>query len=258
MEDVRLPAAAKAQTKTRRRWHQRWTKHQIAQHLLMIISFTTLSITGLSLRSAHGPVGSGIMRILGGADMAGTIHRIAAAILIFDVAYHLVWLVARRLWGVRGLSMLPRWQDFRDVGQMLLYFFTLRKEPPQFDRYSFTEKFDYFAAGFGCVVMIGSGLVLWFPAEVLRIFPASMARELFALAEVVHSDEAVLAVLAIVIWHLYHSHLKPGMFPLSMVFLTGRMTEEQMRRFHPREQEGLLQEQTAPSQTSSSGEGDRA
>jgi len=218
---------------------QRWSKHQIAQHLLMITSFTVLSITGLALRGAHGSLGAGAIRVVGGPDTAGIIHRTAAGVLIFDVAYHLVWLVVRWVLGYRGLAMVPGKKDFRDLWEILLYFFTFRKEPPKFGRYSFSEKFDYYAAGFGCVVMIGSGLVLWFPSQVLRFFPASMARGLFAVAEVIHSDEAVLAVLAIVIWHFYHSHLKPGMFPLSKVFLTGRMTEEQMRRYHEAEWERM-------------------
>jgi len=133
-------------------------------------------------------------------------------------------------------ELLPRPKDVTDFFQMLRYFLGKSDEKPRFGRFSYVEKFDYWAVYWGMVIMIGSGLILWFLETSLRFLPkfaADIARE-------AHSDEGLLATLAIIIWHFYNVHLNPENFPMNWTMFTGKLSEEEMRRHHPLEHEELM------------------
>ena len=212
--------------------------HQRLQHGLMAASFTLLVVTGwpLAAHSTKASASSSIVSLFGGIQQTSNIHRIAAIMMVVASLYHLVYLTVlasrRRL----RPSMLPSLGDLRNFGQNLLFFVGKRSERPKFPRFTYFEKFDYWAVFWGVAIMVGSGLVRWFPVQTLGIFPPWV----YEIAHYAHADEALLAALAIFIWHFYNVHLRPGVFPMSRVFLTGRLTLHQLQEEHGAEYDELV------------------
>ena len=215
------------------RYYERLTLNQRIQHIVLMLSFTLLVVTGLPVRYPNSQVSQFIISTLGGYAMRSMLHRIGAVMLIGLVIYHVIYTALSRRGRAELGTLMPAKKDFTDLFTMLKYYFGLAPVGPRFDRYDYIEKFEYWAVGWGSVVMILTGFMLWFPAQTLRIFP------MWALdiARVVHSYEALLAFLTILIWHMYHVHLKPGRFPVNMSWLTGRVTEDDMKHDHPLEYE---------------------
>ena len=139
--------------------------------------------------------------------------------------------------------MIPSWKDARDWRDTSLYYFGVRRALPKYDRFNFREKFDYFAVFWGLPVMMLSGLVLWFPV----FFGNRLPDLAIPVAYIAHSDEAILAISAIVVWHFYNVHYNPEKFPMSWVWLTGRISEPDIQREHPLEYERLVAPQGKPS-----------
>lgn len=214
---------------------QRWDIHQRIQHLLLLFSVTVLVTTGLPLRFAGAPGTQTIIQAVGGAYWASIIHRIAASILILDAIYHLVYIGARYSKKHLGNSMLPGSKDISDAIQAVLYNLGFKRERPKYGRYSFDEKFEYWAMVWGTVVMIGTGLMLWDPVLTANHLPVVLLQ----LSRVVHGYEAILAFLSLIIWHFYHAHLKPGAFPMSKVWITGCVTIDELKDDHTLEYEEL-------------------
>lgn len=214
----------------------RWDKHQRLQHFLLMVSVILLVVTGLPLKYPQARASRLVMHAVGGAETAGRVHRAAAVLLMVGAIYHLLYLGgAYRRHGF-STAMWPRPQDGRDLLQMLRYFVGLSPLPPRFDRYSYVEKFEYWAMVWGTLIMVITGLMLWFPVGTTRIFSVLILH----VAQVIHSYEALLAALSLILWHFYHAHLNPDVFPMSRVWLTGRLTEKEMRHHHPLEYERLL------------------
>jgi formate dehydrogenase subunit gamma len=219
---------------------ERLTLFQRAQHLTMVISFTLLAVTGLPMRFPDTPWLASVYGVFGGLARARWVHRGAAVLMIAIGVVHLCYLVAlliRSRFEFRvAWPMLPAWKDARDWWETSLYYFGFRRTLPKYDRFSFREKFDYFAVFWGLPVMMCSGLVLWFP-----VFFGNMLPDLaIPIAYIAHSDEAILAVSAIVVWHFYNVHYSPDKFPMSWVWLTGRISEHDIQREHPLEYERLM------------------
>ncbi|MGE3958177.1 MAG: formate dehydrogenase subunit gamma [Vicinamibacterales bacterium] len=220
---------------------------QRLQHLAMIVSFTLLALTGLPMRFPDVAWLGTIYSVVGGLAAARQIHRWAAVLMMADGAVHaayLLVLLARSGFRVReAWPMLPNWKDARDWWETTRYYFGLRDTLPAYDRFSFREKFDYFAVFWGLPVMMISGLILWFPVW----FGNRLPDIAIPMAYIAHSDEAVLAISAIVVWHFYNVHFNPDKFPMSWVWLTGRISEHDIRHEHPLEYERLISGQGKPS-----------
>ena len=215
---------------------ERFSMNIRVQHIVLMVSCLILIITGLPLKFHEARISQIFFDLVGGVQMSTLIHRIGAVGLIAVGAYHLFYLVAFREGRRNFLRLLPTPKDVRDFFQMLRYFLGKREEKPRFGRFSYVEKFDYWAVYWGMVIMIGSGLILWFLETSLRFLPkfaADIARE-------AHSDEGLLATLAIIIWHFYNVHLNPEHFPMNWTFWTGTISEEEMHRHHPLEYEELV------------------
>jgi cytochrome b subunit of formate dehydrogenase len=219
---------------------ERFSSNFRAQHWVLLASCLTLIITGLPLKFHEARISQLFFDLVGGVQTSTLIHRIGAVGLMTVGAYHLFYLIAFREGRTNLWKLLPVPQDVRDFFQMMRYFLGRSEEKPRFGRFSYVEKFDYWAVYWGMVIMIGSGLILWFLETSLRFLPkfaADIARE-------AHSDEGLLATLAIIIWHFYNVHLNPEHFPMNRTFLTGRIGEDEMRRHHPLEYEELMASRT--------------
>ncbi len=229
------------------------------QHGLLVASFILLVVTGLPLMSGE----VGVIRFVAGRGGAhalrGIIHRAAAVVLIGDLFGHALYTLFTER-GRRNLrEKLPRMKDIKDVFAamgfnadvsgflrrrgLLRRFFERRPywrfdRKPEVGRYGFVEKFEYWSLLWGSAVMILTGFFMWASGLSLRLFPLRV-HQVFV---VIHGYEAVLAFIAIIIWHMYTVHLNPAVFPMSRVWLDGGITGADLRRFHPLEYRRILEE----------------
>jgi formate dehydrogenase gamma subunit len=210
-----------------KRWFVRMTLGERIQHALLAISFFTLVYTGFALKFPEAWVFSWLARLDGGYAWRGIIHRSAAVIMIVGSLGHVVYLFTKR--GRQLLfDLLPKFKDAVDLFQNMLYLTGLRKTAPQFDRFGYIEKMEYWALIWGTVVMTVTGLLLWFENQSMQY----LTRWVLDLATVVHYYEAWLAFLAIVVWHLYQNILNPDVYPMNWTWLTGKIPEGQLRHEH--------------------------
>jgi len=197
------------------------------EHIVMLLSFSTLGLTGLIQKYATAGLSQALMSLLGGIETTRTIHHFAATVMMFGVMYHIV-VAGYQIFVLHTRpSMLPSLQDAKDGLLAFMYNLGLAKSRPQMGRYTFEEKMEYWAFVWGAFVMGATGFMMWNPITTVKYVPG----EFIPAAKAAHGGEALLAVLAIVIWHFYGVHLKS--FNKSM--WTGKMTEEEMLHEHPLE-----------------------
>lgn len=214
---------------------QRFTTSERAVHIFLFSSLIVLSITGLTLKYHESLLAQWIIKLEGGVLFRGKIHRIAAVILLATFAYHLLSIMFTRRGHEFFQDMIFRRKDLTDCADLIRYNLGLRQDRPQFDRFSCIEKVQYFAAGLAVVLLSLSGFVLWFQTLFMMVMPKWM----FDLNLIIHSFEATIGFLVLVIWHFYNVHLNPHVFPMSRVWLTGKISREDLRRDHPLEYQRL-------------------
>lgn len=214
----------------------RFNIHFRLQHMTLFTSVILLILTGLPLKFPDFSPVAFLVDVFGGIESTRIIHRIAASLLILFMVYHTLYTIFHPEGRRDFLLLLPRIKDVKDVIQNLKYFFGMTDEKPKFGRFSYVEKFDYWAVYWGCVIMIGSGALMWFQELSLKILP----KFVLDAAKEAHSDEALLATLAIVIWHFYNVHFNPDKFPGSLTWLHGKITKEEMMEHHPLEYEEIM------------------
>jgi cytochrome b subunit of formate dehydrogenase len=239
-----------------RRYVTRFDPFDRFLHLLLMVTFLGLSLSGLPLLFSTRPWASTIARLLGGFHGAALLHRIFAAGMLTCFGTHLARLfyrvVAKRDWGIfwGPHSMVPQPRDVVQIYQNFRWFLGLGPRP-QFDRYAYWEKFDYWAVFWGMGIIGGSGLLLWFPKFFAKFVPGT----LFNLGLLIHGEEALLAVCFIFTIHFFNSHLRPEKFPVDKVIFTGVLSEEELKHERPAEYErlrasGRLDVLAAPAPTS--------
>jgi cytochrome b subunit of formate dehydrogenase len=220
---------------------RRFDAYDRVLHGLLMMSFLGLAFTGLPLLFSDQAWARRLSGLLGSFEVAGWLHRVCALLLIVVFLLHLMRM-ARRLigkkdysviWGPR--SMVPQWKDVTDLVGHLRWFLGLGPRP-RFDRFTYWEKFDYWAVFWGMGIIGASGLVLWFPVFFARIVPG----EIFNVALLVHGEEALLAVGFIFTMHFFNGHLRPEKFPMDPVIFTGRITEAELRAERPEEYARLV------------------
>jgi formate dehydrogenase gamma subunit len=216
--------------------YRRFTVPQRIEHLVLALSFSVLGLTGLVQMYAQNGVSEWLIGILGGIQSVRILHRAAAIVFSLLAVYHVI-VIAYKLY-VRRVSMtlLPGAKDFKDGFHSLGYSLFLSKNPPKMPRYNFAEKLEYWALIWGGVIMMVTGFMLWNPLITTEFLPG----QFIPAAKTVHGAEAVLAVLAILIWHFYNVHIK--MFNKSM--FTGKMTRHQMEEEHAAEWGEILSGKT--------------
>ena len=211
------------------------------QHFVMLSSVITLVITGLPLKFHDAAVSHVIINFFGGISNSALMHRIAATGLISVGGFHLLYTLLARVGRKDFLLLLPKLQDLKDYQQQIKYFLGLTEEKAKFGRFSYIEKFDYWAVYWGMIIMIGSGLMLWFENIALNFLP----KFILDIAKEAHSDEAMLATLAIVIWHFYNVHLNPHKFPMSKIWITGKISKHEIMEEHALEYEEIIRQRAA-------------
>lgn len=221
---------------------KRFDIHQRIQHIMMFTSFIICTVTGLPIKYDHAPWAHFIVHLFGGFETMFYAHLFGATIMIASGIYHLAYLACFGTLIKGSLAALPNLKDARDLAQNIKYFLGRTDKKPQFDRYSYKEKFDYWAVFWGMVIMGGSGLMMWFPDITSRFVP----RIVIDCARVAHSDEAMLAILAIFIWHFFNVHFHPDFFPGNSVWFHGMMSRELMEHEHPMELAKLEASELAP------------
>jgi len=213
------------------RWYQRFTIAERVLHALLMLTFVGCALSGLPLIFADRSWAVTLARILGGFQAAGLIHRVCAVVMIGVFVAHIV-LVLRRavanrnilgiLWGPD--SMVPQPQDGLDLYHQFKWFIGLGPRP-QFGRWTYWEKFDYWAVFWGMAIIGGSGVLLWFPFFFGNLLPGWV----FNIAALVHGEEALLAVGFIFTIHFFNGHLRPDKFPMDTVVFTGRISEHELK-----------------------------
>ncbi len=206
----------------------RFSAGQRIEHALLIISFTLLALTGLPQKYAGAPWAETLIAWLGGVENVRRLHHTAAVMLILESVFH-VMAVGYRVYvhGAHVTSILPAWKDIQDFFATVAHNLGLRRERPLFDRYSFDEKLEYWAVVWGTLIMALTGFVLWNPIATTRWLPG----DIVPAAKAAHGGEALLAVLSIVTWHVYHAHFRH----FNKSIFTGRLTREEMLKDHPLE-----------------------
>ncbi len=221
----------------------RFTRLQRALHACMIVSFLSLALTGLSLKFSYTRWAATLSHLLGGFQTAGFIHR-TAALLMFGVfvthLYSLLQLKKREYKSWRRLllgpdTMLPTRQDLHQFLGTMKWFIGIGSRP-QYGRWTYWEKFDYFAVFWGIAVIGSTGLTLWFPIFFTRFLPGWFIN----VATVIHSDEALLATGFIFTVHFFNTHLRPEKFPMDTTIFTGHMPLVELKRDKPLEYEALV------------------
>lgn len=206
------------------------------EHWLLVFSFTVLALTGLVQKFAQNDISIFLIGVMGGIQQVRVIHRIAATMLMLESVYHIGsigynLIVRRAHW-----DMMPRPHDLVNGINLVLYNLGLRAQRPQQGRYTAEEKVEYLSLVWGTALMIITGFMLWNPIATTSVLPG----QAIPMAKAAHGGEALLAVLAVLVWHFYHVHIRS--FNTSM--FTGYLSEEEMEEEHPLELERIREGQT--------------
>ena len=250
-EDSDAPSKSQSGTEVRRKLPGTVDRREFVRfprlyrilHACMIVSFLTLALSGLSLKFSYTAWAAKLSRFMGGFETAGNVHRFAALIMFGTFITHALALVrgkqrSKTSW--RALlfgpnTLLPTGQDWHEfVGTMK--WFVGAGPRPQYGRWTYWEKFDYFAVFWGIVVIGSTGLTLWFPVFFTRFMPGSFIN----VATIIHSDEALLATGFIFTVHFFNTHLRPEKFPMDTTIFTGHMPLAELKRDKPREYAALV------------------
>jgi cytochrome b subunit of formate dehydrogenase len=224
--------------KTHFRRFNRWWR---AAHLTGALSIMTLTLTGITVLYAESFWAPFIMNLLGGPETAGYIHRVGAVGFISVFFIHLIYFAVRigRSWRTFEWfgpnSLIPSWNDLNDAVAMFRWFFGVGPRP-ELDRFTYWEKFDYWAPFWGMTIIGISGVIMWFPVQAGSFLPGWA----FNVAAIVHGEEAFLAAVFLFTVHFFNNHFRPDKFPQDTTMFTGRVPLEIYKHEHRREYERLL------------------
>jgi len=214
----------------------RFSRLNRALHVFMILSFITLSLTGMSLKFSYTGWAKVLSRFFGGFESAGFLHRFAAVVMIIVFIIHIVDIVRLRKkefksWKdllLSSNSMMFNKKDMQDILGSLKWFIGVGPRP-EYGRWTYWEKFDYFAVFWGMSVIGSTGLILWFPEFFTNFFPGWFLN----VATIIHSDEALLATGFIFTVHFFNTHLRPEKFPMDIVIFSGRVPLKEFKLDRP-------------------------
>lgn len=254
LHDTKTFREAKIKTQTDDEWFTRFVPFERFLHFLVVTSFLLLVMTGMPLKFYYTDWAKGLFAVIGGAETARTLHRFGALVTFLYFGLHVFSLVGKAWSGRKSLrdpadgklhlkrlgkilfgpdSMMPTWQDWKDFVNHNKWFFG-KGDKPQFDRWTYWEKFDYFAVFWGVFIIGSSGLVMWFPETITRLLPGWVIN----ISLLIHSDEALLAAGFIFSIHFFNTHFRIEKFPMDTAIFSGRVSKAEMlherRRWYDR------------------------
>ena len=241
MPELEKDVQAKVETSSEpMRYFVRFTRAQRWMHAVLFTTFLGLAATGLPLRFSDSIWARGLAAMVGGFGAILFFHKFCALALTFAFLVHVKNIftrgVARRekgiFWG--PTSMVANWKDVKDLFAHFRWFLGLGPKP-QFDRYAYWEKFDYWAVFWGMIVIGFSGYAMWFAPFFAHFLPGWALNAVL----VIHSDEGLLAILFIFSIHFVNTHLRPDSFPMDMVVFTGVESEAEFKKKRSMEYERL-------------------
>ena len=206
----------------------RMNRAEVLQHILLMVTFTGLAVTGFALRFPE----AWWVRALRWAGMDEGVraasHRVFASLLVAGTVWHALWMAITRRGRAKLVAYMPAGLDIKTAYQNVAYYLGLREERPRFGVYDYTQKAEYWALVWGTLVMGLTGFVLWLPSLMTSWAPGWTVR----VSEVVHYYEAILAVGAILVWHFFFVIYHPKVYPVSLTFVTGRMPLHEWKDDH--------------------------
>jgi cytochrome b subunit of formate dehydrogenase len=207
------------------RYYFRFTLGQRYLHGLMMATFLGLAATGMALRFSDRDWAKWMAESAGGFTAVLSLHKLCAVLISAAFLYHVGEILFRAIikkerglfWGPN--SMIPQPRDIVDLYKQARWFLWMGPQP-EFDHFTYWEKFDYWAVFWGMAIIGISGYMMWFGPFFARFVPGYVLN----IALLIHGEEALLAVWFIFIIHFFNSHLRPEKFPLDPVIFTGRVT----------------------------------
>jgi cytochrome b subunit of formate dehydrogenase len=224
--------------------YRRFTTFERSLHLTMLISFFVLAITGMILKFSYTGWAQSLASFVGGFATTGVLHRMGAIVLITVFMIHLIDVFMRKQASKQNWrefifsdsSLMFNRNDLREFIGSIKWFLGWGSRP-KYGRFTYWEKFDYFAVFWGMFIIGSTGLLLWFPELFTVILPGWTVN----VATILHSDEALLAVAFIFTIHFFNTHFRPDKFPMDPVIFTGRVPVEELKHDKPREYEKLVE-----------------
>jgi formate dehydrogenase gamma subunit len=199
---------------------------QRTQHVILAVSFIALAVTGFALKFPDSWIG----KAMGSNEMFRRwSHRIAGVVLLVAGAYHIIYLLTTREGRQLVRDFLPGKKDLKDVTDSARYLTGLSTTKPKIGRFGYAEKMEYWAVIWGTIIMGVTGLVIWFKMDVTKFLP----RWAVDVAVTIHYYEAILACLAIVVWHFYHVIFDPDVYPLNWACWSGKVSKHWQEEEHP-------------------------
>lgn len=211
----------------------RFSCYRLIEHWVHAFIFLFLIVTGFSQKFYYLELSQWIVIRLGGIDTVRLMHRIAGVILAISLGQHLIVNFFGVLLNKWAPSMVITKGDFADVVTNIKYYIGIIDSPARRGRYDYKQKFEYWGILTGSMLMCITGLALWFPALVASLFPG----EVIPVAKVLHTNEALVLLLLIAMWHIYNVIFSPEVFPMDTSMFTGKISKERMILEHPVEYE---------------------
>ena len=201
---------------------------QRRQHLMLLTSFILLAITGFALKYPD----SWLAWCLGSSEnLRRWLHRVAGVVMLVGGTYHIYYVLAKTEGRRLVRDLWPTLQDVTDFWTHLLYLTGRSDKKPVYGRFGYPEKMEYWAVVWGTVIMGVTGLMIWFKIDVTRFMP----RWIVEIATTIHYYEAILACLAIVVWHFYHVIFDPDLYPMNWAWWDGKVSEHWYHEEHGRD-----------------------
>lgn len=210
---------------------KRFSIYRIIEHWLHSLIFSILVLTGLSQKFYYLDISECLIFHLGGIDYVRLIHRYTGMVFAIFTILHTTVAVAGVLSGRWKASMIISKKDFGDLIHNIKYYMGAERCPASCDRYSYRQKFDYWAVLTSAFIMAITGFMLWFPVHFTRFLPG----EFIPAAHVMHTSQGIVIFVIIALWHIYNSIFSPNIFPIDPVIFTGYITRERMMLEHPLE-----------------------
>ena len=204
----------------------RMNLHQRMQHFVLVVTFVVLALSGFALKYPE----SWLAWLFGGDEAVRRwVHRAAGVIMLIGGIWHIIYALFTRDGRQLVKDFLPTFRDVRDVFGNLLYFVGKKPHHPRFGRFSYVEKLEYWAVVWGTIIMGVTGLMIWLKIDVTHFFP----RWLVHVAITIHFYEAILACLAIIVWHFYHVFFAPGTYQMNFAWWDGKVSRKWLEDEHP-------------------------